>query len=213
MAGGTGVARSLAWPTGLGRPAVLVCPALGAAPLLRHDHCGRRPRDLDYGGRDRSGPASPCSQSLLVLGGSLRAPRLLGLLLLDDRHRAGWPGSVRPDRPGLRRQFRPPRRGADGSSAWGGGLLFTGGGNFDASEFEMDCGRNAPCCCGHAGSLRRRWRPDCQRNKLHSGDQEQEVLGPLQQRRVPADGPRRQTREAQARVDEGHGYARRVRKV
>jgi len=120
---------------------------------------------------------------------------------------------VRPVRPGIRRQFRPPRRGADGSSAWGGGLLFTGGGNFDASEFEMDCSGNAPCCCGHVGSLRRRWRPDCQRNKLHSSDQEQEVLGPLQQRRVPADGPRRQTREAQARVDEGHGYARWVRKV
>src|SRR5262249_21712586 len=90
MAGGTGVARSLAWPRGLGWPALLVCPALGSPPLLWHDHCGRRAGDLDHGGRHGRRPTSPRSQSLLVLGRSLRPTRLLGLLLLDDErgHRA-----------------------------------------------------------------------------------------------------------------------------
>jgi|SRR5215831_2102467 len=79
------MAGPLAGSPRLVRSALLVCPSLGPAALLWHHRCGHRPRHPYHGGRSRSRSTTSRSQSLLVLGRSLRTPRLLGLLLLSDR--------------------------------------------------------------------------------------------------------------------------------
>jgi hypothetical protein len=79
----TRLARSsgLAWTAGVERPTLLVWPPLGAATLLRHDHSRRCARHADHRRRGWIRSAATGSQPVLVLGRSLRKPRILGLLL------------------------------------------------------------------------------------------------------------------------------------
>jgi hypothetical protein len=79
----TWLARStcLAGSSGLERSAVLVWPSMGATAVLRHDLCGCRARHADYRCCRRLRPTSSPSQLVLVLGGSVRGNRVLGLLL------------------------------------------------------------------------------------------------------------------------------------
>jgi hypothetical protein len=86
--GTSGMARWLApWyglarTARLARTALLVRPAMGRPTLLRY-HCRRRrPWHHRNRGCPRRCSTAPGSQSLLVLGRSVRRPRLLGLLLL-----------------------------------------------------------------------------------------------------------------------------------
>src|SRR5262245_38330424 len=79
----TGLAgsASLAWSPRMGWQAVLVRAPVGGAALLRNHHCRRGTRNACHRGRNRCGSASPPSRLVLVLGGSIRVSRILGLLL------------------------------------------------------------------------------------------------------------------------------------
>jgi hypothetical protein len=61
----------LAWGARLLWPAVLVCSAVGTAPLLRDHHRGRSAWHAYHRRRSWSGPAAARSKLVLVLGGSL----------------------------------------------------------------------------------------------------------------------------------------------
>src|SRR5262245_35108603 len=89
----TGLAgsASVAWSPRMGWQAVLARAPVGGAALLRNHHCRRGTRNTCHRGRYRCGSASPPSRLVLVLGGSIRVSRILGLLLsrLCKRRPAG----------------------------------------------------------------------------------------------------------------------------
>jgi hypothetical protein len=79
----TSLARctGMAWSSRLERSALLVRPPVGAAAVLRHDHCWCGTRYGYYRCCRRLRSASSASQFVLVLGRSLRGGWVLGLLL------------------------------------------------------------------------------------------------------------------------------------
>jgi hypothetical protein len=111
-AGLAGSAR-LAWSPRMGRQAVLVRAPVGGAALLRNHRCRRSTRNTPHRGRRRCGSASPPSRLVLVLGGSLRVSRLLGLLLRTSSTRARA-GRNRPPSPTRAVRTRAGRRPGSG---------------------------------------------------------------------------------------------------
>ena len=118
----TWLARSacLAGSSGLDRSAVLVWPSMGATAVLRHDLCGCRARHADYRCCCWLRPTSSPSRLVLVLGGSVRGNRVLGLLLsalrLNSRRSAPRPtGMGSPQRQVGQKH---DRRASPGASEW-----------------------------------------------------------------------------------------------
>ena len=77
----------LAGATGMERQTLLVRSPLGAPALLRHHHRWRGAGNA-YHRRCRGlRSAAACTEPMLVLGGSIRQPRLLGLLFVGLNER------------------------------------------------------------------------------------------------------------------------------
>lgn len=103
--------RALAWACGLDWPTLLVWTPLGSATVLRHHHRRCRTRHTHHCRCSWVRPGAASSQPVLVLGGSLRKPRVLGLLFLDVRPT----NEMRATLTGGASLFTPT-----GSSAWNG---------------------------------------------------------------------------------------------